>query len=913
MRRVFGVSERVARALGPRALGEPGLRTACAAHCAYARVLIRATHSDAQPLETARRDSRRATRQLAEYRLGKSKRALGASGEGKPSAERLRDIEINEQLHAAKLPARVLEIIGSARAELNDVNLTTALHRVAKLTAALHSSERKVFFQAHDGAVRELVREVRDALPHFGGRQLAACAYASSLIAHGPTRLAHDEIRALLHAVGPLVAARVGDLHTQGIANLLWAHAAADVHAVDVFDAVVPVARARIGEFTLEGLTALAWTFAKLGVRDEYGLLGAVADEVVGRYALEGEDAAGLRRRGAPIGARELTSLAWSFGTLFDLPQRGPLLDTLAREAVRSLDAFNPRDLSQLVWTYAKTRWPAPALFDEVARVAPGRLSAFNSQDYANMMWAYATASVEAEELFQAVAVGAQPRLREFTPQGLANLAWAFAKTGAPSAQLLLETIATVFPPRLPELGSRHIAMLVWAFAKHGVHSEAPFRAVEAELATRSLGTFNHVELVNTAWAFVTARVFAPALFERIAAEVAPRVAQFAPQTLANVAWSFARARTPVPSTVAAIADEIERRPLADFNPQNHANLVWAFAFSGSDATRLLATIAPAVIARRAEFKSIEVANIAWALAVSGTMPPALMAAMLERIERLKDEPDVRARAREHRPACAARALALAIRESGGARALELSAHAPIARPRLSRPPSRTCSTPAASCLSRPSLPACRVCPPAVACAQHVIGGQEVLCQIHQAQMALQLEAAHLGLRLSEPMAQRCALAMRGAAMGSLERSSRHQQVSSALQRLGHAHECAQPLPVLGYRVDFVLSGRKVIVEVNGQASYDSKRGLLPSAAMKVRHMRLLGWQVVEIPFWEWPLDGSAAHDPTQLSAAQDAYLRERLDEHAVLRRRAGSARASPRTVHEAGAGISGDAESGRL
>lgn len=574
-----------------------------------------------------------------------------ARGVGQAGAARQRALKISELLTKARSPVQVLEVVGSARADFNSINLATALHRIAKLTAAQPSAERRTFFHAHDERMRRLVADIHAELPRFPGRQLAACAYAASLICHGPSQPLRDDVRLLLRAIGPLAVRHVPDLHSQGLANLAWAHAQADMHAPELFDALTPVALRRLPEFSIEGLSALAWAYAKLGL-PEPALVRALGRQVVGRLAArEGpHDRPARAERTSP---REITNLAWSLSRLAGPSEelRGAF-DALAADALRQLQHFHPRDLSQLVWTYARARHAAPELFERVAALALPRLSQFNSQDFANMASAYAIAGVDADWLFRAVALEVEPRLHEFTPQGLANLAWAFSKAGTPSARVLLESIATVFPARLPELGARHLAMLVWAFAKSGVYPEAPFRAVETELGARNLSGFNHIELVNTAWAFATARVAAPALLELIGAELLPRLGQLEPQPLANIAWSLARSRTPAHAVFRAICDEVERRPLHTFSAQNQANLAWAFAVAGCEGPRLAAALAPEIVSRAAEFKGAELANLAWALSVcralgSAQLAPAsrrqLAGALLQRIELLRDAPEVRA------------------------------------------------------------------------------------------------------------------------------------------------------------------------------------------------------------------------------------------------------------------------------
>jgi hypothetical protein len=65
----------------------------------------------------------------------------------------------------------------------------------------------------------------------------------------------------------------------------------------------------------------------------------------------------------------------------------------------------------------------------------------FNPQELANTTWAFAKAGREATALFNAIAAKAAPRVREFIPQDLANTAWAYA-TSYHEATALLDAIA---------------------------------------------------------------------------------------------------------------------------------------------------------------------------------------------------------------------------------------------------------------------------------------------------------------------------------------------------------------------------------------------------------------------------------------------------------------------------------------
>lgn len=66
-------------------------------------------------------------------------------------------------------------------------------------------------------------------------------------------------------------------LEPRDLANLVWAFAAADIPAPDMFDAVAAVAREKINRFGARDLSTLAWAFAK--DRDaRVGLFETVAD-----------------------------------------------------------------------------------------------------------------------------------------------------------------------------------------------------------------------------------------------------------------------------------------------------------------------------------------------------------------------------------------------------------------------------------------------------------------------------------------------------------------------------------------------------------------------------------------------------------------------------------------------------------
>ncbi|KAJ1631615.1 hypothetical protein T492DRAFT_1115070 [Pavlovales sp. CCMP2436] len=43
-----------------------------------------------------------------------------------------------------------------------------------------------------------------------------------------------------------------------------------------------------------------------------------------------------------------------------------------------------------------------------------------------------------------------------------------------------------------------------------------------------------------------------------------------------------------------------------------------------------------------------------------------------------------------------------------------------------------------------------------------------------------------------------------------------------------------------------------IVIEVDGPSHYDDERRLLPASEMIRRHLRLAGWAVLGVPYWEW-------------------------------------------------------------
>lgn len=138
-----------------------------------------------------------------------------------------------------------------------------------------------------------------------------------------------------------------------------------------------------------------------------------------------------------------------------------------------------------------------------------------------------------------------------------------------------------------------------------------------------------------------------------------------------------------------------------------------------------------------------------------------------------------------------------------------------------------------------------------------------------------QLRACDLALRLEGPWSLRPTPLLEPALLGPSDTwalglsagyapvtsSALHMQVSALLTEMGTAHVNEATIPSLGCVVDVLVSESAVILEVLGTPHYAyGGTELTHSTALKLRLLRLEGWLVIELPYYEWNALGSSAH-----------------------------------------------------
>jgi hypothetical protein len=158
------------------------------------------------------------------------------------------------------------------------------------------------------------------------------------------------------------------------------------------------------------------------------------------------------------------------------------------------------------------------------------------------------------------------------------------------------------------------------------------------------------------------------------------------------------------------------------------------------------------------------------------------------------------------------------------------------------------------------------------------------LSQIHQFLLACDLEVSRTSNHheASTQLKQSLGIKAKAAFTSQDTRtSSLQKQVTSTLKSLNANVQVEAVDERSGYSIDCLVHGWenhkdvKIAVEVDGPSHFISQRGgsqkqtANGSTAMKRRHLGLLGYRAVSVPYWEW----SALRD----TQAQKSYMQQKL------------------------------------
>jgi hypothetical protein len=303
---------------------------------------------------------------------------------------------------------------------------------------------------------------------------------------------------------------------------------------------------------------------------------------------------------------------------------------------------------------------------------------------------------------------------------------------------------------------------------------------------------------------------------------------EFNSQDISNTLWAFA---TMGAKPGESVMGQLERRAeviSGEFTPQDIANTLWAFATMGTKpGERVMGQLERRVEAISGEFNSQDISNTLWAFATMGAKPGERVMGQLER--------RVEAISWEFNSQNVANILWSTSAFSAHFRAI-----------------------------------ACRFCCALSASLSALDFHDDHLSQLHQFFIACDMqEALDSGmpvsvLALKDKLGPSCKAAFIGQ---PIKESATQQQVSDILRGMGLSVDDEFRCPKSGYAIDMRVHKKDDMpetaksstgaaegwaVEFDGPSHFLTCRLPVGGTFMKRRHLELLGYTVVSLPFWDW-------------------------------------------------------------
>lgn len=267
---------------------------------------------------------------------------------------------------------RILGVVEMCIKDMNLVNLSTSLHRLAKLSVMTPHSDRML----RQSPVMKLL--------------LTSIATAFCAVEEDPSL-------------------------PQSLSNITWSLATLRIVDYKVLEMAGTLAIANMKDFKAFELASLLWSFAKLGCADTMTpVVSPLFRAATGRLM--------ACMNGA--GFRSLATAAWAFATARQASQR--LFRAIAKEVQTCLPSANSQELANIVWAYGTVGHRDDQLFRIIAEECVRRLDEFKTQELSNTFWGFASNDFHHEAFYQKALLIAQGM--QLQPQHVANILWAAAR-----------------------------------------------------------------------------------------------------------------------------------------------------------------------------------------------------------------------------------------------------------------------------------------------------------------------------------------------------------------------------------------------------------------------------------------------------------------------------------------------------
>lgn len=402
----------------------------------------------------------------------------GRRAAGDPQGAMEKAKRLNYKLKDAKDWKGILRQVEMNLDTFNEVNIATALHRLAKI--ARDSNEKAKILR--DPRLSSLEAKAQENMKLFTPQQLSNSAWACATLSYNSMPL--------LRGIEAEAMMKLDRFNSQDLTNTIWAYAKLSYKPKQLMNGIAREALHKLYDFNPQGLANTLWAFATL---NHYG------------------------------------------------DQYSDLLTGIANEAMKKIQNFNPQNLANSCWAYARLNFhPGDMLLEKIANAVVAKVDYFKPQELANLIWAMAKLNYRCERLLSSVSYAADRRLNQYNPQNLANTCWAYAVLDYHPGPLITKVICQA-ERCITDFSQQGLSNTVWALAKLQHNPGDQFLNKVGAEAGRKITSFSPQGLVNLALAFACFNKYDKTLLDTICREVESKLHAFTSQDMESMAWALNR------------------------------------------------------------------------------------------------------------------------------------------------------------------------------------------------------------------------------------------------------------------------------------------------------------------------------------------------------------------------------------
>jgi len=365
---------------------------------------------------------------------------------------------------------RLLDVAAQNAQSMTCVNLSTALHKLARL-----AKEGGGPISPHDSRFLALHERIMVELKSQAMGQAKALVRCLSTFAwsYATMQIQGLDVAPAFELMGKVASLHLGEFNPLELTNLLWGFAKTCHADAKLFQAARARVEADLTPFSSTNLSTLAWAYAT-AQQQEQGLLLLLAEGFSKRLLKDARGATAVK----PV---ELVNMLWSLATAGVKPKER-VIRLIGSEVVKGLSAFKVQEMSIAAWSLSRMQIRFDSFFDTAAwcLTASEVVWQMHPQGIANLLWAFERQKAMGMEIhtnphvkraMAALLEVCWQLLPQLSPQEFACAFTAIAKlrvqqvgVGASSQGRFLADAARQGIAMLPNFARRHCADLLRAF-----------------------------------------------------------------------------------------------------------------------------------------------------------------------------------------------------------------------------------------------------------------------------------------------------------------------------------------------------------------------------------------------------------------------------------------------------------------